>query len=152
MRIWSLHPKQLDTKGLIALWREALLAKHVLEGKTVGYLNHPQLNRFKQAKNPKECINQYLSDVYKEATLRGYNFNKDKIDWGFNPTKLNLTRGQLKYETTHLLSKLKIRDTKRYNELNIETEFKPHPLFELIEGDIEEWEIVVNNSNKPALL
>ncbi len=48
MRIWSLHPKHLDAKGLVALWREALLAKHVLEGKTVGYLNHPQLNRFKR--------------------------------------------------------------------------------------------------------
>ena len=145
MRIWSLHPKHLDTKGLVALWREALLAKHVLEGETAGYLNHPQLNRFKQAKNPKECINQYLSDVYKEATLRGYNFNKDKIDWGFNPTKLNLTVGQLRYEKTHLLGKLKIRDTKRYNELNIESEIKPHPLFILIEGDIEEWEMVANN-------
>jgi hypothetical protein len=145
MRLWSVHPKHLDTKGLVALWREALLAKHVLEGKTVGYLNHPQLNRFKQAKNPGEAINQYLSHVYEEATLRGYNFNKDKIDWGFNPSKLNLTTGQLKYETTHLLSKLKIRDTKRYKELSIESEIKPHPLFKLIEGDIEAWEMVANN-------
>jgi len=46
MRIWSLHPKYLDTKGLVALWRDALLARHVLQGKTTGYKNHPQLNRF----------------------------------------------------------------------------------------------------------
>ena len=52
MRIWSLHPKYLDTKGLVALWRETLLAKHVLEGKTKGYRNHPQLDRFKKAQNP----------------------------------------------------------------------------------------------------
>ena len=103
------------------------------------------MNRFRQAKNPNECINQYLSHVHKEATIRGYNFNKDKIDWGFNPTKLKLTIGQLKYETTHLLGKLKIRDINRHNELYIETEIKHHPLFELIEGDIEEWEILVNN-------
>jgi hypothetical protein len=145
MRIWSLHPKHLDTKGLVALWREAILAKHVLEGKTTGYINHSQLNRFKQAKNPIECINQYLSYVYEDATLRGYNFNKDKIDWGYNPTKLKLTSGQLNYEATHLFGKLKIRDTKKYRELYIETEIKPHPLFELIEGDIEEWEMVTNN-------
>jgi hypothetical protein len=145
MRIWSLHPKHLDTKGLVALWREAILAKHVLEGKTTGYINHSQLNRFKQAKNPIECINQYLSYVYEDATLRGYNFNKDKIDWGYNPTKLKLTSGQLNYEATHLLGKLKIRDTKRYRELYIETEIKPHPLFELVEGDIEEWEMLTNN-------
>ena len=145
MRIWTLHPKYLDTKGLVALWREALLAKHVLEEKTVGYLNHPQLTRFKQAEKPIECINQYLSHVYKESRLRGYNFNRDKIDWGFNPTKLNVTTGQLRYEKTHLLGKLKIRDINSYKELHTETDFSPHPLFVLIEGDIEEWEIVVKN-------
>ena len=68
MRIWSLHPKYLDTKGLVALWRERLLAKHVLEGRTVGYKNHPQLKRFQQAEIPVDCINQYLSHVYKKAT------------------------------------------------------------------------------------
>lgn len=47
MRIWSLHPKYLDTKGLVALWRETLLAQHVLSGKTKRYKNHPQLARFK---------------------------------------------------------------------------------------------------------
>jgi len=44
MRIWSLHPKYLDSKGMVALWREALLAKQVLLNKTKGYKNHPQLN------------------------------------------------------------------------------------------------------------
>ena len=29
MRLWSLHPSLLDQKGLVALWREALLAQHV---------------------------------------------------------------------------------------------------------------------------
>jgi len=37
MRLWTIHPKYLDAKGLVALWRETLLAKHVLEGKTPGY-------------------------------------------------------------------------------------------------------------------
>jgi hypothetical protein len=51
MRIWSLHPKYLDAKGLVALWRESLLAKQALESKTKGYKNHPQLNRFKNSGN-----------------------------------------------------------------------------------------------------
>ena len=145
MRIWSLDPKYLDSKGLVALWREALLAKNVLEGKTTGYINHPQLIRFKQAENPVDCINQYLSHVFKEATLRGYNFNESKIEWEFNPTKLTVTSGQLKYETTHLINKLRIRDTRRYNELKTKSKFKTHPLFTLVEGDIEKWEIVGNS-------
>ncbi|MGH9810894.1 MAG: pyrimidine dimer DNA glycosylase/endonuclease V, partial [Terriglobia bacterium] len=29
MRIWTLHPKYLDPQGLVALWREALLARAV---------------------------------------------------------------------------------------------------------------------------
>jgi hypothetical protein len=29
-RIWSLHPKYLDARGLVALWREGLLAQAVL--------------------------------------------------------------------------------------------------------------------------
>jgi len=30
MRLWSLHPRYLDAKGLVALWREGLLAQKVL--------------------------------------------------------------------------------------------------------------------------
>ena len=37
MRLWTLHPKYLDPQGLVALWREALLARAVLQGKTRGY-------------------------------------------------------------------------------------------------------------------
>ena len=64
---------------------------------------------------------------------------------GVNGSWFQKRRRNIGYEKTHLLGKLKIRDIKSYNELNIETELKPHPLFELIEGDIEEWEIVGNN-------
>ena len=83
MRIWSVHPKYLDKKGLVALWRESLLAKHVLEDKTKGYKNHPQLNRFKQHQQPLHAINYYLSIVQEEATKRGYRFNQEKIDRNF---------------------------------------------------------------------
>ena len=74
MRIWSLHPKYLDAKGLVALWRETLLAKNVLEGKTKGYKNHPQLDRFKTAQEPINAINFYLKAVWLEAVARNYSF------------------------------------------------------------------------------
>ena len=46
MRLWTLHPRYLDAKGLVAAWREALLAQKVLAGATKGYRHHPQLARF----------------------------------------------------------------------------------------------------------
>ena len=142
MRIWSLHPQYLDTKGLVALWRETLLAKHVLEGRTKGYKNHPQLNRFKEANNPLHAINQYLSEVYTEATKRGYTFGKDKIDWKFKKQTLTVTKGQFAYELEHLKKKLKVRDSKKLKELNKVKIVLPHPLFSIVKGDIEDWEIV----------
>jgi hypothetical protein len=141
MRIWSLHPKYLDTKGLVALWRETLLAKHVLEGKTKGYRNHPQLDRFKQADKPIDRINQYLATVYKEALTRDYNFDKEKIDWDFEPSTLYVTTGQIKYETGHLLNKLKIRDKEKFDKLNKIEKVEQHPIFKIVKGDIENWEI-----------
>ena len=118
------------------------MAKHVLEGKTKGYKHHPQLNRFKKAPVPLDCINQYLSVVYKESLQRGFNFTKDKINWEFNPSTLTVTMGQLSFEKEHLLKKLLTRDKAQYKVLLNETNFVPHPLFKVIEGEREEWEIV----------
>jgi hypothetical protein len=142
MRIWSIHPKYLDTKGLVALWRETMLAKNVLEEKTKGYKNHPQLIRFKNSANPLQGINQYLAAVYKESQTRGYHFNKDKFNIYHEPVTFTVTRKQIKYETQHLLKKLKTRDMERYKILLKETNIEPHPLFKIIDGEIEEWEIV----------
>lgn len=142
MRIWSVHPMYLDTKGLVALWRETLLAKHVLEGKTKGYRNHPQLDRFKQADKPIDRINQYLATVYNEASARGYSFDKGKINWDFEPSMMLVTTGQIFYETEHLLNKLSKRDTEKFDVLHKLKKIKPHPLFKIIKGDIEKWEII----------
>ncbi len=141
MRIWSVHPKYLDTKGLVALWRETLLAKHVLEGKTKGYRNHPQLERFKKTENSIDRINQYLASVYQEALSRGYHFDKEKIDWNFEPTSMKVTNGQIEYETQHLLNKLKVRDKEKYDKLSKIKTVDQHPIFRIIKGEIEEWEI-----------
>ncbi len=142
MRLWSIHPKYLDPKGLVALWRESLLAKHVLEGKTKGYKNHPQLIRFKRVEKPLDAINNYLAVVYQEALSRQYNFDKQKVDWNFHPESLPVTKGQLKYESVHFLGKMKSRDPKRYKDLNTLLSFDPHPLFNIIDGEREDWEIV----------
>lgn len=148
MRIWSIHPKYLDAKGLVALWRETLLAKHVLEGKTKGYKNHPQLDRFKKTENPVACVNQYLVSVYNEAVERTYNFSKEKINWDFDGETLTVTKGQLMYETEHLLNKLKIRDEAKFMELTAIETPDLHPLFKLIDGEIAAWEIIKSNESK----
>ena len=145
MRIWSLHPKYLDSKGLVALWRETLLAKHVLEGKTKGYKHHPQLNRFKKSKYPIELINQYLCEVYHEAVSRNFNFDKEKINWTFKKTRIPVTSKQLDYEVEHLLSKLKKRDYDKYLELKSKSKFDIHPIFKLVIGEIEDWEILADS-------
>ncbi|MDX9789315.1 MAG: pyrimidine dimer DNA glycosylase/endonuclease V [Candidatus Kapabacteria bacterium] len=143
MRIWSLHPSLLDTKGLVALWRETLLAKHVLEGKTKGYTNHPQLNRFKATENPIFAINYYLSEIQKEAEKRGYNFDKNKIDWNFQPISIDVNDKQVAYEFEHLLKKLKIRDFQKFESLKNVKKIELHKMFKEVKGEIEDWEVVI---------
>ena len=142
MRIWSVHPKYLDAKGLVALWRETLLAKNVLEGNTKGYKNHPQLNRFKAEENPLEAINQYLAEVWDEATRRGYNFDRNKIDFDFQKIKIDVTIGQLQYEFNHLLKKLEQRDPERYKQFEKLKMVDCAEIFDVKEGEIEKWEII----------
>ena len=142
MRIWSVHPKYLDAKGLVALWRETLLAKNVLEGNTKGYKNHPQLNRFKAEENPLEAINQYLAEVWNEATRRGYNFDRTKIDFDFQKIKIDVTLGQLQYEFNHLLKKLEQRDPERYKQFEKLKMVDCAEIFDVKEGEIEKWEII----------
>lgn len=142
MRLWSLHPQYLDAKGLVALWREALLAKNVLEGKTTGYRSHPQLHRFRRSVLPIDGINQYLSEVYQESLIRGYKFDREKIDWNFTTTMLPVTSGQMQYEREHLLKKLKMRDSQRYMDFLDTIERKPHSMFYIVEGEVEVWEMI----------
>ncbi len=143
MRLWSLNPKYLDRQGLLAVWREALLAKKVLEKKTKGYKNHPQLNRFKDSKQTLILIDSYLYGIYLEAGKRGYSFSVDKItNLKILNKKIKVNSGQVDYEFLHLLRKLKIRDHKKYLELKNVKRPEVHFLFTVIPGEIEKWEIV----------
>lgn len=141
MRLWSLHPRYLDRQGLLALWREALLAQKVLMGQTRGYRCHPQLQRFREHPQPLQAMAVYLSAVEKEARERGYHFDKTKILHQGSRKKIPLTRGQLAYEREHLAAKLKERDPKRLQALP-QIEPKAHPLFLVVEGPIADWEVV----------
>ncbi|MEI6889029.1 MAG: pyrimidine dimer DNA glycosylase/endonuclease V [Bacteroidales bacterium] len=142
MRIWSIHPKYLDSKGLIALWREALLAKNVLECKTIGYVNHPQLDRFKNSQNPLDAINQYLSNVYDEAVVRQFKFDSTKFRKPNLSLLLEVSEGQIIFEFKHLLFKLKSREINLYEKLKETKTIMPHPMFKIVKGEIENWERV----------
>jgi Pyrimidine dimer DNA glycosylase len=142
MRLWSLHPKYLDSKGLVAAWREALLASAVLQNLTKGYRNHPQLNRFKESVAPVIAIAIFLKEIYIESKQRGYNFNASKIPKVNSIIKLQVTNGQLKYEWDLLRTKLAKRDPEKLSQIK-EIDFpEPHPLFEVVNGKIEKWEKV----------
>lgn len=95
MRLRTVHPRYLDTKGLLAVWREGLLAQKVLRGETGGYKNHPQLIRFKLSADPPAAIAQYLRAIYAEAVNRGYSFNAEKIHPAAFARALTCPRGQL---------------------------------------------------------
>lgn len=142
MRLWSLHPRYLDAKGLVALWREALLAQNVLLGNTTGYRNHPQLIRFRGTRNPVGAIASYLRRVADEADRRGYRFDRGKIVSRYLRTGIAVTDGQIDYELAHLLRKLKVRDPALYKALKQKSRVESHPLFRKVRGNVEQWEIV----------
>lgn len=140
MRLWSIHPKYLDAKGLVALWREGLLAQKVLDGKTKGYREHPQLQRFKEARNPLSAIGAYLYQVVLEAERREYRFDGSKIIKRRSNIVIPVNSLQLRYETVHLLKKLKKRDPEMFSKLRKRKILGPHPLFYSKPGPIERWE------------
>jgi hypothetical protein len=142
MRLWSLHPGYLDTKGLVACWREGLLARKVLKSETKGYKNHPQLERFKAQPDPLAALDSYLLAIFEEATQRGFSFDREKIGPGSLRIRIPLTDGQLDYELRHLKAKLRTRDAERYGKIAGLATARPHPIFELRKGNIEPWERV----------
>ncbi|MGB6307872.1 MAG: pyrimidine dimer DNA glycosylase/endonuclease V [Steroidobacteraceae bacterium] len=140
MRIWTLHPKYLDPQGLVALWREGLLARAVLRGETKGYRHHPQLHRFLQQAAPRSAINSYLAGVLSEADARGYSFDVGKVGPIRSCVSLVSTEGQLQFEWQHLLRKLRARSPSHYRRVRGVASPQPHPLFSIVPGQTESWE------------
>lgn len=151
MRLWSLNPVLLDTKGLVSLWREGLLAQKVLMNKTKGYKFHPQLERFKRTNNPVASIDLYLKYVLEESRNRGYSFNSSKLSLipsGVQP-EIEVTIGQTLYEIEHLKNKLRLRMTFVHYEKFLEKMPSKladcvHPIFQLVPGGVESWEKIKN--------
>jgi hypothetical protein len=148
MRLWTVHPRHLDAKGLVALWREGLLAQKVLRGKTKGYRHHPQLHRFQAAQAPVAVIAAYLAAVCDEAERRGYRFARTKIGRRRFRGKLTETTGQLLYEWRHLKRKLARRDPTRLKESRGSKRPAAHPLFRLTPGPVQAWEITDARRNR----
>ncbi len=142
MRLWSLHPKHLDPAGLVALWRETLLAKAVLNGRTKGYRHHPQLLRFQRHPTPRSAINAYLGAICDEADRRGYSFDRSKVGPVRRVSRIAVTKGQVAYEWKHLLAKLKRRSPALFKGLPARARPTLHPLMRGVAGGIEEWERV----------
>jgi len=140
MRLWSIHPKYLDSIGLIALWRESLLAKKVLEGKTNGYKKHPQLERFKKSKHPLKFINSYISYMFEESLKRGFNFDSSKFNNEILMEKIPVNKGQIDYEFKHLLKKMKQRCPQKAKEIKMIRSIETNPIFYSVVGGIEDWE------------
>ncbi len=140
MRLWSLHPSYLDTRGIVALWREALLARAVLRGATRGYRHHPQLIRFRNIRSPVSAINEYLSVIADEADARSFRFDRSLIGPVRVRATIPVTRGQIAFEARHLLRKLEVRAPECCERLLSDDLPAIHPLFSLVEGEVEDWE------------
>lgn len=142
MRLWTLHPRYLDAAGLVAVWREALLAQQVLRGRTIGYRSHPQLARFREQRNPLACVAAYLAGIHEESRARGYRFDASKIGRRRPSAPLRETRGQLLHEWRHLKSKLRRRAPGLVRRLRQVEVPEAHPLFRIVAGGVRDWERV----------
>jgi hypothetical protein len=140
MRLWTLHPRYLDPQGLVALWREALLARAVLRGETRGYRHHPQLDRFRAHPAPRSAINVYLAQIHAEATSRGYAFDRRKLGPVRNVAPIPCTDGQVMHEWEHLLRKLERRSLEHHRHCRDIAMPEAHPLFRIVPGAVEPWE------------
>ena len=140
MRLWTIHPRYLDGQGLVAAWREGLLAQKVLRGETRGYTRHPQLARFRAQADPVGVIAAYLAMLAHEARRRGYVFDVSKIPARRFAGRLIETRGQLLFEWKHLKRKLRLRSPQVYRACRGRDCPQAHPLFRIVNGPVQEWE------------
>ena len=140
MRLWSLHPQYLDPQGLVALWREGLLARHVLFGLTQGYRHHPQLERFRAHTDPQAAIDAYLWQVQLQATARGYRFDASKLGPHTAVAPMPVNTGQMAYEWEHLLHKLHTRNPGLWEQWRNTAAPETHPIFQTVDGPIASWE------------
>ena len=143
MRLWCIHPGHLDPRGLVAVWREGLLAQAVLKQATKGYRHHPQLTRFRAQAAPVSFIADYLKVVHAESVERGYRFDATKITPGGTVARIesiDVPQGQIDFEWRHLIRKLEAR-APEWLEGQSGSTTRVHPLFRVVPGGgVAEWE------------
>ena len=149
MRLWTVHPRYLDSKGLVAVWTEGLLAQKILAGNAKGS-PHPQLSRFRSQRDPIAAIGSYLAGVAEEAEHRHFNFDTGKISPFRLEGQVVETRGQLLYEWGLLKSKLQARAPETLQQLRNITLPEPHPLFRIVPGKVRDWEKEDESLRSPA--
>lgn len=170
MRLWSLHPRHLDPAGLVAAWREALLAQKVLTGATRGYRAHPQLERFRPGSalaggagdraggavghpggprlpapgRPGVRIVAFLHALADEADARGYRYDRARVvaPRPADVTPVPVTDGQLAYEWDLLRAKLAARSPAWLERWAGVVTPEAHPLFVVVPGPVASWEKV----------
>jgi hypothetical protein len=140
MRLWTIHPRFLDAKGLTAVWREGLLARKVLQGRTRGYRHHPQLERFRAHPRPVQAVESYLCGILAESDRRGYAFDAGKIRAKTSVPRIPVTTGQVSYEWKWLKLKLRMRSPDWYRAETLKKSPLVHPLFRIHPGPVEGWE------------
>jgi hypothetical protein len=140
VRLWSIHPENLDPAGLVAVWREALLAQAVLRGRTEGYRHHPQLERFREHSSPLRAVSEYLRVVWVESDRRGYRFDRGKFRSYRRVSRIPVPSGQLAFERGLLQSKLSVRSREWAARLSASRRVSIHPLFRRVKGPVAGWE------------
>ena len=166
MRLWSVHARHLDTVGLVACWREALLAQRVLTGTTRGYRRHAQLERFLPGSAlaaesrgtgpdallgaagpddgwPGDLIVAYLHALADEASARGHSYDVARIA-GPRPDvgPVPVTDGQVAHEWALLSRKLAGRSPAVLERWAGVVVPDVHPLFVVVPGPVARWERV----------
>jgi hypothetical protein len=140
VRLWSIHPRYLDPPGLGGLWREALLAQRVVEGRTAAYRSHPQARRVLEQPDPWGAIHDYLVGVWEEGHRRGYAYDRSRISEHAGGHTMAVPRGQMEYEMALLTVKLEGRSPGQLCHLPAMEDIVPHPSIRVVEGGIAAWE------------
>lgn len=133
MRIWKVHPKYLDQKGLSGQWFEAIIAKNSLISKDGYWYNNPQMDIFKNSEDPIDAVNSYLEEVWVEGIRRGYKFKSEYFDDYCPLVTIPITHEDLYSDMNLLGDRVHKRDIDWYNDIWMTgMRVVPHPLFKVI--------------------
>jgi hypothetical protein len=72
--------------------------------------------------------------------VRGYRFDRSRIGPVRDGSPIEVSRGQLEFELSHLRGKILARAPAALERLPTTADIKPHPLFITRNGPMELWE------------